>query len=95
MAQRLQIQCINKTQRQEPHERIRAVGGFAGGQRWKLSLDDAVARLKSGKYRFYVHKQPWGEVNVLLATSARGHGYLRTEADGVTPDNLLALPECP
>jgi hypothetical protein len=31
---------------------------------------------------------------VIIATHL-GHKYLKTTADGVHPDNLLALPECP
>ncbi|MFI5246011.1 MAG: DUF3892 domain-containing protein [Gemmatimonadales bacterium] len=31
---------------------------------------------------------------VIIATH-NGNEYLKTEADGVHPNNLLALPECP
>ncbi|WP_157785358.1 DUF3892 domain-containing protein, partial [Bradyrhizobium yuanmingense] len=24
-----------------------------------------------------------------------GHKYIKTKADGIQPDNLLSLPECP
>jgi hypothetical protein len=33
-------------------------------------------------------------VNVIVATH-NGNKYIKTEADGIHPDNLLALPECP
>jgi hypothetical protein len=33
-------------------------------------------------------------VKVIIATRL-GREYLKTEADGEQPDNLLALPECP
>jgi Protein of unknown function (DUF3892) len=32
---------------------------------------------------------------LIIATSAYGHKYLKTQADGEHPDNLLSLPECP
>jgi hypothetical protein len=32
---------------------------------------------------------------VIVAVSRLGHKYLKTEADGEQPDNLLSLPECP
>ena len=44
MAQDVQIQCINKSDRKNAHERIRFVGGVnANGTRWKLSETDAIA----------------------------------------------------
>ena len=35
------------------------------------------------------------EVSVIVATSRYGNKYLKTEADGEEPNNLLSLPECP
>jgi hypothetical protein len=32
---------------------------------------------------------------VIIAVSQCGHKYLKTQADGLQPDNLLSLPECP
>jgi hypothetical protein len=32
---------------------------------------------------------------VIIAVSPYGHKYLKTQADGEHPDNLLSLPECP
>lgn len=91
---RVQIDCINKDPRQDAYHAIRRVGGPNGnGTRWDLALDDAVAGVESGKYQFYV-RQGGHEVNVVVATSARGHKYLKTVADRDTPDNLLSLKEC-
>ncbi|HWL30988.1 MAG TPA: DUF3892 domain-containing protein [Xanthobacteraceae bacterium] len=93
--QLVQIQCINKADRMNPHERIRNVGGFTtDNTRWKLSLDDAIAGIKQRKWRFWVNvagKRVW----ILIARSAAGYEYLKTEADGEQPNNLLSLPECP
>jgi hypothetical protein len=39
MAQQVQIKCINKSDRPNPHERILYVGGVnADGKRWKLKM---------------------------------------------------------
>jgi hypothetical protein len=90
----VQVGCINKTHRPEPHERIRAIGGLAGGARWKLREEEAIQEIRRERYTFYVERPPGVRVNVIIA-SHLGRDYLTTEADGLQPDNLLALPECP
>ena len=43
MATRVEIRCINKSDRFNPHERIINVGGVtAGGTHWKLSQTEAI-----------------------------------------------------
>lgn len=94
MATDVQIMCINKTPRYDPHDRIENVGGVHDGQRWKVSQPDAVKAVEAGTYRFYV--QAGGRsVWIIVAVSANGNKYLKTENDGLQPDNLLSLPECP
>lgn len=92
----VRIQCINKTDRGSAHERIRAIGGLnPDGTRWRLNLDDAIQGVESGKWKFYVERPVGDRVWVVVATSAAGHKYLKTTADGDQPNNLLSLPECP
>jgi hypothetical protein len=91
----VRVQCINKTERYNPHERIRAIGGVnPDGTRWKLTEDQAILGIKQDRWSFYVQTGGY-RANVIIATSQYGTEYLRTAADGVQPDNLLALPECP
>ena len=94
MAANHQVMCINKTDRKSAHERISRIGGNkSDGTPWRLTLADAIAGIEAGKWSFYVSvggKSVW----VIIATSAAGHKYLKTEADGEQPNNLLSLPEC-
>ena len=95
MATRIEIRCINKTDRYNPNERISHVGGVnADGTRWKITQSDAIVGIESGKWAFYVSQQG-RTVDVIVAVSAYGHKYLKTVADGEQPNNLLSLPECP
>lgn len=50
--------------------------------------------INNGKYEFYVMVN-FREVDVIVAKSAQGNLYIKTEADGEHPNNLLSLPECP
>jgi len=91
----IQISCINKSDRFSPHDRIRAIGGrSSSGTAWTLSQEDAIAGLESGKWSFWVSVDG-RSVGVVVAVSAYGNKYLKTEADGDQPNNLLSLPECP
>ncbi len=94
MPTRHQIRCINKSDRTNPHERITCIGGQnADGTAWKLSLEDAIKGIDRGEWEFFVH-QSGITTNVIIAVSRFGHRYLKTQADGEQPDNLLSLPEC-
>jgi hypothetical protein len=87
-----QIECINKSDRYNPHERIINVGGTSPS-RWKISQQEAIRRIDSGtSYSVNVGGR---QVAVIVATSAQGNRYLKTVADGEQPNNLLSLPECP
>jgi len=93
MATNLQVFCINKTDRYNPHERIQNIGGYGGGTRWKHSQQQAIGFIESGQFMYYV-SVGGNSVWVIIAVH-NGNKYLKTQNDGVHPDNLLSLPECP
>ncbi len=89
-----QVRCINKSDRDNPYERIEAIGGVnSDGKNWKLTQQEAIQSIETGKYSFYV--QMGGKpVGVIVAKSRYGNKYIKTEADGDEPNNLLSLMEC-
>jgi hypothetical protein len=84
-----EVTCIGRRpDYYNPHQRIEALGGDG----WYRSEDDAIADIESGAGSYYV-SAGGRTVRVVVARHA-GRKYLKTEADGYAPDNLLALPEC-
>jgi hypothetical protein len=79
--------------------RIESIGGLNGGpsgdnSQWKLPVNDVIYMIDSGRWSFFVNvstARPPDRVAVEPAGANRD--YLRTETDGDTPNNLLALPQ--
>jgi hypothetical protein len=83
------VECINKNDRDNPYERITHLGGSG----WRITQGDVIAEIKSGE-DFYVEEPLQDRVYLEVAVSAAGNEYVKTEADGDAPNNLLSLPEC-
>lgn len=97
MAGRHEVTCI-VPDGADPDQRIDKIGGKAGAENgggpWILLIDDAIAGIEAGRWSFWT--QGGGRAaNVVVARRANGRKYLKTEADGIEPNNLLALPRCP
>lgn len=88
------VTCINKSDRQNPWERILRLGGTRddNGQRWSCTQQECVAHIENG-IQFYVLKNGH-RADLIVATSQFGHKYVKTKTDYYEQDNLLALEEC-
>ena len=92
MAENVQISGINMRQHHNPHERIESVGGTHGGRARNLTETEAIAGIKERKWQFYTSVN--GRSVWVIIAIHNGREYLKTEADGYEPNNLLSLPEC-
>jgi hypothetical protein len=83
-----QIKCVNKQPRNNPHEGITHVGGDG----WRWTRQQAVNSINAKTNTFFTLVNG-RRANVGVVDGPNGQ-YLRTYADGVWNDNLLALIEC-
>jgi len=94
MAKRARIRCVNKTDRKNPHERISHVGGVnKDGTKWRQTEETTIGEIEDGSWEYYTHEDE--ETAKVIVAKHNGNKYLKTENDGLQPDNLLSLPECP
>jgi Protein of unknown function (DUF3892) len=90
---RSEVKCIDKASGREPHLRIKNVGGInADGSQWKLSEEDAITGIESGKWQLYVTRR--GRDSAVVVAWRSGRRYLKSESDEEVPSSLLKLPEC-
>jgi len=95
MSETQTIRCINKEDRDNPYERIKFVGGVnPDGSRWRVSQQEAIREIEANEWQYLVERPQGDRVIVLVAVSRFKNKYLKTEADGDEPNNLLSLPEC-
>ncbi len=83
------VTCINKQPRQDPYEGIT----YLGGQGWRWSRQQVVDSIKAKTNTFYTQDRA-GNRSYLGVVQGPSGEYVRTHANGVWNDNLLALPEC-
>jgi hypothetical protein len=90
----IRIDCVKRTDRVSPHHRIRAVGGRGrDGESWRLSEDAAIAAIENERATFYVEWPKGHRLDVIIGQGL-GKRFLKTEADGESPDVLLAMSDC-
>ncbi len=87
----VQVACINKQPRNNPHEGITHLGNAQVG--WKWPRSQVIESIEQKANTFYtLANGTRADIGVVDGPNGK---YVRTYADGVWTDNLLALPECP
>lgn len=88
-----EVNCVNKPNRNSPHEHITHIGHTVG--QWRLTREAAIARIESKSEAFYTVDRATGKRAYIGVVREAGKvPYLRTYADGKWGDNLLAQSEC-
>jgi hypothetical protein len=88
------VTCVSKPDRFSQHDRISHVGN--PGASWIWTIDQVIESIEGKTNTFYTldpATQKRADIGVVREPGKRP--YLRTYADGVWNDNLLALAECP
>lgn len=89
---RYRVTCTTKL---ETHEYITHLGCHTTTNVYcYLSEAEVIRRIESRTDTFY-DERPTGHVVEVIVAERDGKKYLKTEADGERPDNLLSLPDCP
>ena len=88
-----QVTCREK---HSLYERIISIGcaEVGTGTIKRFTEDEAINSIENGTDNFYVERPKGHRVWVIVA-EREGRKYIKTEADGEKPDNLLSLDECP
>jgi len=94
VARKYLVSCVTRTDRVNHDRRIGAVGGVnPDGTTWRLSHADAIAAIEAGRWSFYLQFEG-RELPIVVAFSRYGSKYLKSSADMLHPETLLALPDC-
>ena len=82
----VRIACINKSDRDNPWERITHVGGTNAGTRWKISQEQAIEGIEGRNVAILGCRPDNDPVWVIVAISQHGNKYIKTEPDGDQPN---------
>lgn len=77
------------------HERISSIGCVdESGSRHSFTEDEAIRLIEATLATFYVDRPVGHRITVVVEKTPEGRKFLKTEADGEKPNNLLSLPHC-
>ena len=88
----VQIKCITRNPRRDPHYPVIEIGGYTD-RRWRIGIEDAIEHIADGTWSFYTKVD--GRSRKVIVVSRNGRQFLETEREAGAPDDLMRLPECP
>ncbi len=83
-----QVTCINKANRESRHEAVTHLGGSG----WRWTRQEVINSINNKSNTFYT-LVTGKRADIGVVDGPNGQ-FVRTYADDVWTDNLLALPEC-
>jgi len=87
-----QVTCITKPDRFSRHEHITHIGSQGD---WCITREAAIRRIENNTEAFYTINAATGRKAYIGVVRENGKApYLKTYADGIWNDNLLAQAEC-
>ncbi len=87
------VNCINKSVSTGSHEHITHIGNATNS--WRMTKEEAIRRINSQEASFHTLERGTGkQMPIGVVRPPGGTPYLRTHADGVWNDNLLAQTTC-
>jgi hypothetical protein len=88
------VTCITKPNPNSPHEHITELGNPRAA--WKWPREQVIASIDAKTNTFYTTDPRTGKrANIGVVRPTGGPAYVRTHADGLWNDNLLAMDQCP
>ena len=91
-----QVTCTTKSTANGGHEHITHIGGVGNGSGWRLTKAAAVSRIERRIDSFYTIDPVSGvRADIAVDDESGLVPFLRTHADGIWNNNLVALPQCP
>jgi hypothetical protein len=97
MATSKRVSCTIKGKGTEHWNHILSIGGGSGSDKWTRTEATAIYNIENNIESYHV-KVNDVDVKVIVYTYTESdgtkHKYLKTEADGYKPNNLVSLPAC-
>ncbi len=83
----------HKPDNRDADRRLQGLGGPSGGG-WYRDIDTLIAGIEKKSFNLWTVAPTGQSVWVVVAKRSNGRKYLKTQADRIEPNNLLALPHC-
>lgn len=93
MAGTFQVTC-HKPDNADKDRRLQGLGGPSAGG-WYRDIDQLIHNIEREGERYWTVAPSGESVWIVVRQRPNGRKYLKTDPDGVEPNNLLALPHCP